>query len=1508
MRKLAKQRMISFVLALAVFISAIPVEIAGAGSFETSTVRILHQGKETAALTLLEDGKETLYVDTTLSGDIKYAWQIKTNADSWVAVKGCHKDFCDVSYALIGSLLDAGGTAWLRCVAAVGNHTFYSEPVAVTVSFQAKSSYASTAATGGEARPLVLRANRSGAAAAADETPDSHTIIINYKYTDGTAAYDPTVLSIEDGGYVNYAFNSPVIIGYTPVRMMDGAYTDAATISIYYEALHEDVAIDVIYMPAEVQYTVNHYLQNVMDDHYELAYTTTGKQLTGFQVPDCSMDISGFSALYYEKLTVAADGSTVIDIYYDRNYYLIDFNLDGGYGMEPVYTRYGSSISAHQPTKAGYTFSAWELLEFDGRAAAEEEKSTYDINGRQITVPCANLTYKAGWLQGASSYTVVYWKENADDNGYSYWAHQTISEHVKSGDLVSGGDTVAGLVEDAAYFTYNDAKTDKNVMVEGDGSTVVNVYYTRNIYTVYFTGISGTCAIEEHTHGIHCNSQLICTLEEHIHDAHCKKILSCGQAEHLTHVEDCLICGKAAHNHAEAGCAVVCGQESHTHSKACYADVGDETLSGTIGKPANPAEGQVYKGFLNTYIYIKGTWYDYTGSLASGTIAPTICEKEENTHLHTDSCYACGLVNHSHEETCYQDQLHSHTEACYTYLCGKEAHTHSGGCYSECTLLTHTHSSLCSQNSDRNVIYVVSAKYEATIGEIWPTAAEFPAIRLRGWDIDGVSSTAVSKRINMTTDLCDTSDRLKYAEAVEGGSETTLHYMFESFDQTSPAGGNERILRNGVYYDQSPLYSQQVYSSGNWNQKEIMGMQPVSGGVEESGNNVFLYYMRAHYTLSFVNVNATVKTVENILYEYPMAEFEYQNGELYEPAYPSTYEPNAYEFKGWYTTPQCFAGTEYDFAHEQMPAGDLALYAKWAPVTHRVTVYKDATKSEQIGNVQYIPHGNTAAAPDTVENGNYIFAGWFYLDESGSEKAFIFNSMPINQDLEIYAKWSSKVAVKYEVYFKLLGTDIEIADPMIGSTLAGMNKTFSAKGGSDLYAGYQESYFPTVNSHTVTMSLEQDNIYTFWYVAVESVPYTVQYINAKTGESLADDKIVSENKKAVVTEKFLPIPGYMPDAYQKRLVVQSEGENILTFFYTKDDQHSYYRIVYYIQNLDRTGYEEYRSIESVGILGELYKADANAISIAGFAFNAGYTEAHSEATAVTGTTVSGRLTADGLLIELFFDRTEVEYTVRHLEYGTNRPLTEPTGGTGYYGQQISGSSVRIPGYSLVGTETTKSILLAATAARNVITFYYQEQYVPLRYIPLGGGTVSLGAENVLAYSGTPAGSVPTANQGYRFVGWFLNESCTVPVNTDWVGGDGKITPQKNNGLFEEKTYYAKFVADKASLTIIKTGDYDAYQEIDPHQTFLFRVTGAETDITVTIHGNGTATLVDLPVGRYVVKEISDWSWRYKPGQDIREIVISPDGENNVSFQNTRTEEKWLDGDSFKVNIFSKSTD
>ena len=63
------------------------------------------------------------------------------------------------------------------------------------------------------------------------------------------------------------------------------------------------------------------------------------------------------------------------------------------------------------------------------------------------------------------------------------------------------------------------------------------------------------------------------------------------------------------------------------------------------------------------------------------------------------------------------------------------------------------------------------------------------------------------------------------------------------------------------------------------------------------------------------------------------------------------------------------------------------------------------------------------------------------------------------------------------------------------------------------------------------------------------MPYTVKYLNRETGEPVATEKTVSDNRKAVVTATFVPVSGMMPDAYQKRLVVSAEegAVNINTF-------------------------------------------------------------------------------------------------------------------------------------------------------------------------------------------------------------------------------------------------------------------------------------------------------------------------------------------------------------------------
>ena len=55
------------------------------------------------------------------------------------------------------------------------------------------------------------------------------------------------------------------------------------------------------------------------------------------------------------------------------------------------------------------------------------------------------------------------------------------------------------------------------------------------------------------------------------------------------------------------------------------------------------------------------------------------------------------------------------------------------------------------------------------------------------------------------------------------------------------------------------------------------------------------------------------------------------------------------------------------------------------------------------------------------------------------------------------------------------------------------------------------------------------------------------------------------------------------------------------------------------------------------------------------------------------------------------------------------------------------------------------------------------------------------------------------------------------------------------------------------LTIYKQG----WQSIDENQTFVYRVQGVDTytrevDLTVTVHGNGSATIKNLPTGTYKV--------------------------------------------------------
>ena len=96
-------------------------------------------------------------------------------------------------------------------------------------------------------------------------------------------------------------------------------------------------------------------------------------------------------------------------------------------------------------------------------------------------------------------YTVVYWIENADDDGYSYESMRTntgtTGTEVVLSDNWNGYSTSNIASAYRNYFEYNPSnptsRYDRGKIIAGDGSTVVNVYFSRKTYTLTFQARSG---------------------------------------------------------------------------------------------------------------------------------------------------------------------------------------------------------------------------------------------------------------------------------------------------------------------------------------------------------------------------------------------------------------------------------------------------------------------------------------------------------------------------------------------------------------------------------------------------------------------------------------------------------------------------------------------------------------------------------------------------------------------------------------------------------------------------------------------------------------------------------------------------------------------------------------------------------------------------------------------------------------------------------------------------------
>ena len=168
-----------------------------------------------------------------------------------------------------------------------------------------------------------------------------------------------------------------------------------------------------------------------------------------------------------DKISVPADQTSVNVYAIIKEGYWISFDSDGGSIVDSQFVLNDDKLTLNKsttPTKPGYEFAGW----YNGLSKVE--------NGATVTTP---MTLTAHWNAAEVSYTVIHWWENADDDGYSF--------HESENKTGMTGKEANAKAKSYDGFT---AQSVTKKTIKGDGSTIVSVYYKRNVYEVKFYSYS----------------------------------------------------------------------------------------------------------------------------------------------------------------------------------------------------------------------------------------------------------------------------------------------------------------------------------------------------------------------------------------------------------------------------------------------------------------------------------------------------------------------------------------------------------------------------------------------------------------------------------------------------------------------------------------------------------------------------------------------------------------------------------------------------------------------------------------------------------------------------------------------------------------------------------------------------------------------------------------------------------------------------------------------------------
>lgn len=944
---------------------------------------------------------------------------------------------------------------------------------------------------------------------------DTVTVTVNFVYKSNNAMVaQPYSAKIAKGDPFQATVSAPNMLNYSvPVDEAEGlgdgieySKDDAGNGFVKFDlaSVTEDITVNLFYVAGQAKYTVNHHYQNIADDEYGQVETVELFGDIDAYTAAVAESKPGFICTGVPEYTIAADGTTVVDIYYDRIYYTVVFDVNGGInGPKPVYGKYGADLTVSStPTRKGYTFAGWD------------KALTKTIEG--------NVTYTAQWIanEGNSKYAIVLWGQNANDDEYSYL--DTVTATGAAGDEV----------------TWN-----------------AGTYICDGAHTHSAACYELTCTKEKHTHSADCG--LDC---KHTHDLTCYGLSA--NAQPVTPSSEALKYFAKLSGGVQDGYVYYFNDRGYNSNGDVYYLRLNGNYYQYTGTPNSNKGAQVGSrvscdegfGHKTDYFYKYNLKITCTHTHKDSCYT---CGKIEHTHSALGgSCYTltCKVPSHTHDGSCKKMGDYAPDSDLWKFVSSETVTIDADGTTvlnvyfvrKEFTLtFNYRTPGDWDDGGGTEKTEKITARWGADILDQYNQIKENSGNGIM-WSKN--STSQYEMKYTSYFEIMPSANATYYLYRTSGDLTNKMSYFCADLN-------GEYQLKFSLVFSSDWEYFTVTEQEDYFKFEGFEIRRDLSAKEGDSCQDAKFYYDRISYKLDFFSASKSEPDkTEMVKYQKNLGQYNYTP-----TSKPENMEADAV-FVGWYLNPEC-TGEKYDLSAHSMPAANVALYAKWVNGLYTVKTFTDESMTDLYTYDGYsgvqnniIKYTTAPVTPNDPKMSGNVFAGWFYKDADGSEQPFSF-VMPITQDYDLYPKFTNQAIVSYTVRYLLKDGNTPLADERTNSAMIGSSVTEKAKMGDELnLAEKGHNYFPDKTSTSVVLD-EADMVITFYYSKDIKIPYTVKYVD-EDNQDLIPPKVVSDNEFSVVTESYVPIDNYAPNVMKitKELTTTDpEKNNIIVFVYKAVD-------------------------------------------------------------------------------------------------------------------------------------------------------------------------------------------------------------------------------------------------------------------------------------------------------------------------------------------------------------------